>query len=333
MLLPIPRGVRLAIAAILYVSASMPALAGATIALRTVATTSGATVTVGDIAHVSGASKEELQRLSRVPLGRIGSGGAPVVIERARIAHWVCVKTGRCGSELAWSGAEAVEVRSAMREVSRDALVASARQALERALAPLDAELRIGQAAGQRPVKLPPGRLSYSARALPAGTVPGKRMLVWVDVLADGRFVRAVPVQFEVAALAPGWVARVPLAAGTRVTADLFDEGQVDLATATAGAAFRRRGDTFVAAGEAWVVRKDLRRGQALTLKNSSPAPLVARGELATLRMTSVPIEMESRVEVLQDGFLGQTVKVKAMQATGVVLATVAGPGLVEMQN
>jgi len=290
-------------------------------------------VTLADIADVSGVAQGQVSELRQLPLGQIGGGSVAVTLERAGIARWVCGKGWLCGGQVVWRGAETVEVRRLLRPVSRDSLVAPARQALERALAPLGARLLIKEVAGQGMVDLPPGRLSFAARPLPAGAVPGKRMLVWVDVAADGRFVRAVPVRFEVAALVPGWLARGPLAAGARVTAEQFRPGEVDLTEASRPATIRRREDAFVAAGEIWVIRHDMRPGQAMTWKNSSPAPLVVRGEQATLRMGGTSIALESRVEVLQDGFLGQTVKVKAMQATGAVLATVTGPGLVEARN
>jgi flagella basal body P-ring formation protein FlgA len=60
-------------------------------------------------------------------------------------------------------------------------------------------------------------------------------------------------------------------------------------------------------------------------------APLVTHGSVATLRAKTGPIVLESRVEVLQDGTQGQTVRVKMPKATGAVLARVTGPGQVEM--
>jgi flagellar basal body P-ring formation protein FlgA len=180
--------------------------------------------------------------------------------------------------------------------------------------------------------KVPAGDVAFSARALPAGTAPSRHMTVWVDARVDGRFVRAVPVQFKVAALVPAWVARDEIPAGARVSAAAFVPGEADLAVAP-GEQPRRRAETFANPGDTLLVRHALRPGQPLTAANSGPVPLVARGESALLRMKSSLIELESRVDVLQDGYLGQTVRVRAGKAGGIVVARVAGAGLLETQN
>ena len=156
-------------------------------------------------------------------------------------------------------------------------------------------------------------------------------MTVWVDASVDGRFIRAVPVCFEVAARVPAWVAKEALAVGARVTADAFVPGQADLAEVTGGEP-RRFDDTF-AGGAALVLRHALRPREPLTTANSAPAPLVARGDVALLRIKDTAIELESRVEVLQDGLLGQRVRVKAKNAAGPVLARVTGAGRLEASS
>jgi flagella basal body P-ring formation protein FlgA len=242
------------------------------------------------------------------------------------------MKRGLCGRQVAWSGAERVEVRGAAQMVATTALAEVARQELERALAPLDARLSIEAADAPRGVELPPGAAVFSARPLPAGAAPGRHMSVWVEAHVNGRFVRAVPVQFKVSAMVPAWVAKDEIPAGARVGAAAFLPGEADLSE-TGATAPRRRADTFKAPGEALRVLHTLRPGQVLTAANSGPVPMVVRGESALLRVKSSPIELESRVDVLQDGFLGQTVRVRAKSAAGTLLAKVAGAGLLEALN
>lgn len=57
----------------------------------------------------------------------------------------------------------------------------------------------------------------------------------------------------------------------------------------------------------------------------------VQRGESASLRETSGAVALESRVEVLQDGSIGDKVRVRATHSTGLMLARVVGPGLLEI--
>lgn len=57
----------------------------------------------------------------------------------------------------------------------------------------------------------------------------------------------------------------------------------------------------------------------------------VTRGNVATLRSSSGGIRVESRVEVLQDGGLGQDVRVRLPGAVDAVLARVVASGQVEV--
>jgi flagella basal body P-ring formation protein FlgA len=153
-----------------------------------------------------------------------------------------------------------------------------------------------------------------------------------VDAHVNGHVLRAVPVWFEVSAKVPAWVARDEIPVGARVSSAEFIPREADLAQVP-GAQVRQRSDTFTSPDQMLLVRRALHPGQPLTAANSGPVPLVARGESALLRVKSSPIELESRVEVLQDGFLGQTVRVRASNAGGTLLAKVAGAGLLEAQN
>lgn len=59
--------------------------------------------------------------------------------------------------------------------------------------------------------------------------------------------------------------------------------------------------------------------------------PAVARGNLASLRSVSGAIALESRVEVLDDGVVGQDVHVRLPGATEAIMARVTAPGRVEV--
>ena len=83
--------------------------------------------------------------------------------------------------------------------------------------------------------------------------------------------------------------------------------------------------------------RSEVRVRSDDTLRAAGPhAPVrralaVQRGESAALRETSGAIALESRVEVLQDGAIGDRVRVRATHWTGLMLARVVGPGLLEI--
>lgn len=65
---------------------------------------------------------------------------------------------------------------------------------------------------------------------------------------------------------------------------------------------------------------------------HSPDANAVSRGEWAALRITSGAVSLESRVEVLQDGRVGQRVRVRAATgASGILFGKVIGRGQLEL--
>ena len=137
-----------------------------------------------------------------------------------------------------------------------------------------------------RDLEVPGGAVTLSARAL-GGAPALSRCLVWVDVRVDGRRVRSIPVAFSV----------------ERPRVATSDAGAER--TAPPGAPL----DPPV---------EPVRPGREAT------APGVTRGEWAMLTAGSDAIRLERRVQVLQDGHPGDTVRVKAPGAA-VFLARVAG--------
>lgn len=74
--------------------------------------------------------------------------------------------------------------------------------------------------------------------------------------------------------------------------------------------------------------------GRAGTEQGTQAADVsaVSRGEWAALRTTSGAVSLESRVEVLQDGRVGQRIRVRAStNASGILFAKVIGRGQLEL--
>lgn len=69
----------------------------------------------------------------------------------------------------------------------------------------------------------------------------------------------------------------------------------------------------------------------ASVLQSEQEAPVVTRGEWASLRSLAGAVLLESRVEVLQDGRPGQKIRVRQQGATGIVFARVVGRGELEL--
>jgi len=279
-------------------------------------------VTLGDVAELRGDSEERLSWLRNISLGSVPRSGA-VTLSRGQIERWIKSHAGSNQPVLHWYGAGQVEISSAQQKVSGSDIADAAKITLQEWLAGRAERSEINALADTRDAMVAPGKLRLSAR-MPTDVMPHRRMLVWVDIWVDDAFVRVVPVSFTVQAYQTAYVARQDVRVGRIVQDHEFDSRQIDIAESAAPVAVLKDAAT-------WRMKHSVSRGGVLLKNQVEEAPAVARGESATLRSQVGVLTLESKVEVLQDGYPGQMVKVRLPAASGPVLARVTGAGLLEM--
>jgi flagella basal body P-ring formation protein FlgA len=308
------------------------AAASAAIVLRPQDVATGAQVTLGDIADISAPDPMLQSRLRQVVLGAAPRAGSVVTLSRQELGRWVRAKTGLLDDQVSWAGSTGTAIRGMASAVSLSGLEQTARQALEAWLQPFSEKITLVPLAPPPDLVLPPGPLQYRARPFAPGTVPGKRMQVWVDVWQAGRFARAAVLEFEVAALAPAWVAREALAAGSRPPAQAFELREIDLARVRRPFALQRDPvRPFGAPGQVRL-RHRLAPGDALAADDIDAMPAVARGDTVHMSLRSGAVMLEAQAKALQDGSIGQLVSVRLAAAENSIQARVTGAGTVEVQ-
>ncbi|WP_459569024.1 flagellar basal body P-ring formation chaperone FlgA [Cupriavidus sp. 8B] len=168
------------------------------------------------------------------------------------------------------------------------------------------------------------------ARQLPEAALLAKHMSVWVDVWVDERFVKAVPVGFDVSAYGLGYVAEYAAMPGSALDQVALQAREVELTALTTKSSML---DMSRASGTALRLRRPVGAGEVVTRDHVEPLPAVSRGEWATLHAVTGLVDLESRVEVLEDGRTGQMVRVKLPNATASMLARVTGARMVEVRQ
>ena len=279
-------------------------------------------VTLGEIASLSSENLDVLKRLMALPLGPAPRVGEPARLSRADLMRWIRARTGIEAGQVAWEGSETTQLYRASGDIPASQLVATAGDALRAWLGERSARALITPDASVRDVAAPFGQSMLKVRPIPAQAPLARRMLVWVDLWVEGNFVRSIPVGFEVQAFGPAYVAAQDLPAGSRVEAPALAVREIDLAG---------RAAPLQSAPEGQQLRNALPAGQVLTAKDVQPQAAVTRGDWVALRLRSGGIELESRVEALQGGRVGQLVSVKPGNASAPILARVVGPGQVEV--
>lgn len=298
-------------------------------------------VNLGDVASVSSSDPALLKRLQRLPLGAAPFAGESIQLSRAELMRWIEARTRIHPARIACEGAQATQVRRAGGEIAGEHIAVVAGKSLRAWFATRSERAQVSVASTLPDVKVPLGHVALKVRAIPEDAPLSRRMLVWVDIWVDAQFVRTVPVSFEVQAFAPAYVAQRDLPAGAKVQSQAFAVQEVALAGHARP--LKPVDGGLVSAGqsqheiphesqrEPQQLRGALAAGQVLAQKNLRPGPVVARGDWVTLRMRTGDIDIESRVEALQNGFLGQSVSVKQSNASAPVVARVVGSGKVEL--
>lgn len=172
--------------------------AQALVTLRAQAVVPAAEVRLGDIAVVEADDEAAAAALRQLLAGRVG-------VDPARLARWelqrhVARHLPPGIDDVRWQGAEAVAVQLQTQSLDPQLAVARASEALRARLEPAYPELVLRPVGRLDPIRIPHVDHTLQAR-LPAGSeLPRRRMQVFVDVVAQGRVLRTVPVSFDVQA-------------------------------------------------------------------------------------------------------------------------------------
>lgn len=308
-------------------------------------------VRLGDIAVMSTPDLQVLKRLMAMPLGPAPRAGEKAQLSRTELMHWIHQRTGLKPQQVVWDGAQAAELHRASTLITGGQFASTAAESLRAWLAVHSSRADISVTAVPRDVAVPLGQSVLKPRPLAQKAPLARRMVVWVDVWVEDRFVRTVPVGFEVAAYGPAYVATGDMPVGARLNEQALSVREVELtgraapvlapdgpaaghatspatSPATGSAAGNARAPVPAEPGQ---LRRPVPAGAALTRLDVESPPAVARGDWVALRVRSGAIELEERAQALQNGRIGQTVNVKPSKATGAILARVVGPGQVEI--
>jgi flagella basal body P-ring formation protein FlgA len=283
-------------------------------------------VRLGEVAILRTTDLAAIRRLVDLPLGDAPRMGAEAVMDRAVVGRWIRSRLGLGEDQLIWRGAERSRVKGAVQVLPSQQIEQSARAALEQWLRARSSRFDIESIGLARDIDLPSGQLELRPRPLARGSHPASRMVVWVDAWVDGGFVRTVPVSFSVAAYNEAWVARSAVASQAVLSGDMLERREVDIAAAPASAW------PAGPAGASPALRslRALKAGETLDAQNARVPLPVARGDWVTLEFSAGAMRLQGRAEALQEGDLGQLVKVRVSGASGSMEARVVDRGRVE---
>ncbi|MCJ0764549.1 flagellar basal body P-ring formation chaperone FlgA [Variovorax terrae] len=286
-------------------------------------------ICLGDIVSLTTKDLPLLRRLMAVPLGSAPRGGVPVILGREALTRWLRSQTGLSVQEIEWRGAHSLEIRAATQELDGKRAVSLAADHLKEWLSGRSEHATVEPVAIPANVQLVATDVVLKVRPQ-TGVRPERRMVVWVDAYTNEKLVRSVPVTFEVHAWKVMPVAARNLEPGAGLTPDALTYRDTDMtAGMVSGAALLPSGSGD--ASPPTRLRRWIRAGEVLTESSINRDLAVLRGDWVGLRVRSGDIALQSQVEALQDGRVGQWIRVRMHGASASALARVAGPSSVEI--
>jgi len=292
------------------------------IELRADAVVDTRSVLLADIAIVSAVDAGAKRSLETLRICNAPMVGRVERVSRDELDRLVRKWLSGLGVTVEWSGARAVNVRSAARLIEAKTVVEVADNYLRMELGAGFDKIEIDLAAPVADVELPLGNATFKPRASDAGRLRS-RMPVWVDVYVDDAFYRSVVVPFAVAASRMVYAAGRDMEEGSVVFADDFVL-KTEEVTSDAG--------ERITAGELQSgirLKKALATGQVLTRRDLSPRDTVFRGEQVTLVVAEGAVMVEVPALVQHDARIGQQVKVRMEQGMDTVAGRLVSPGVV----
>ena len=287
--------------------------------LKASALVAGPRVLLADVAQLEAADGA---------MAALDLGAAPLPGYTARLARSEIERTLRArgqGYRLA-PGVEVVRIERRTQAWDQQALKAVAQAHLRAALAASAQRIELQPAAALPELQLAAGAVTLSARALPAGLPPRRRMTVWIDVAVDGEFARSVALPFQVRAYGTVLAATRDLDAGARPDCSSLAEREEDLAALDAAP---MRGACDSVQGR---LKRPLALGAALLKSHLQPPLAVSQGDSIALLMQDGAIVLEARATALADGNVGQRIDVRPAGANQTVRAEVIGTARVKLQ-
>jgi flagella basal body P-ring formation protein FlgA len=290
--------------------------------LRPQATVRGALPVLGDIADLSGEDEKLLALLARTPLGTVADAR---LLSRSEVVSLI-KNVAANPNEVIVTGAEFTKV-SVETGTARVAEIAAV---LKSHLASVtqwrEEEIEIRSIDNLTPIPFSEGEVLFriASRGSPASF---RSTLFSVEAIQDGKPLRTFWIKADVHVTAQVVQVAKPVAFRSVLKADDLREQvrEIDDPRATY---FRSTAEAM-----GMVARRVLGPGELLNQNSVEQPGLVRSGEIVRLLLESGDLRMTVRARALQNGRLGDPIKVRNIDSDRVITAVVTGRGEVRVAN
>lgn len=280
----------------------------------------GSTVTLGDIATVQTETKEMADRIKRITVCSSPLPGKSRVVSRDQVI--TALKRSGIYDSIQLLCPQCVNVSRSCTTVKGDVIFEAVRQFV------LNAQAWPGTVSVE-PIRLPTpeivpvGQLELRVKPGPRAIGRG-RHYVPVEILIDGQAYRVVTVPVLIR-----MIAKVPVSSRAIARNELLDPSNT---------AWEEREVTLlpddIVIGElasTWMASAPIPQGVVLRRQWLSEPPVIKSGNEVEVVVTSGAVRVTDKGIAIQDGQIGDKIKVRLQRGSQEIRATVKGPGMTEI--
>jgi flagella basal body P-ring formation protein FlgA len=272
--------------------------------LKDSAEVTGVEFKLGDISRIETSDEHLRHELSNAVIGRPPLVGYRGKFGRAAVQSRVVHLFPQLGSKVYWHGSDAVEVRALGFRLSKKQYIHEAKNYLRQKLEDKYDQIQIEVDGLYKDINLPKGKLLINYQIKNRQSVR-KRMQVWADIFIDNQKVMSHPVWFKVRAYGQAWVSKYDQSAGAAIRGNMFTRQYVDIAKIGRNVISELPECCYMR------LRKKMYIGDVLVQENAEEIPAIARGSKVHVIATTESVQIATKVTSLQDGDIGDIVKLQ----------------------
>lgn len=281
----------------------------------------GEEILLRDIARIQGEKNQSLSNLARISLGRAPRSGQARWLYRSYV-EYVLERSGWPEHAYDLEMPAKTKVLGASQEISAAQFLTAVEDFLRGKADEAWTEFRVEPVRIPDRVSVSPGELRLTVTGDKEVYTPGP-LTLRVMVALNGKEVRTVPVTVRLYIKAHVLIAQRPLGKFETIFSG-------DLATELRE---MRPGEEAVRLPEPgkYRVTRALQQGEVVKRKDLQLVPEVVKGSKVSLTVTSGSLRLSLVGLAVEDGWLGDTIRVKNIDSNQIIMAKVTGAGQVEV--
>lgn len=284
-------------------------------------------ICLSDVVKSNPMTPKNINRLLNMQIGTLSSSGPAIILSRKKLEFWVRMHGGAVGRNVILDGADSIEISVAVQKIDGTKVASFATAALTQWLKERADFVKLDVIGDVASVSVPVGGYDLQLSRISTPQILRKKMMLMVDILVNARVSKSIPVRFNVVATRKVWAAKKTLPKGIAISEDDVEPKELDLLTRSNNMIesldfFKRSVRT----------KAKIPKGGIVEVSNTEIVPDVLKGDIATLVLRDGLVNLESKVEVMQDGFIGQTIKVKPINVKDILQVRVLSGNKVELR-